>query len=305
MLNTISAILQAAAANPEKRTIAVAAAHDRDVLEAVAQARRAGIAQAVLTGNRENIREILQSLGENPADYALVEADSDAQCAALAVAEVREGRANFLMKGLLGTGDLMRAVIDRDTGLRTGRLISHVMLYEAPGHKMLALTDGGMNTYPDLEQKAQILENAAQVCHAMGMEKINAACVCGAEVVNPKIQATVDADALAQDTGRFAPLGLHVEGPVGLDLAISEEACRHKGYKGQAGGQADILLVPTYEVGNGIGKTLTYFAKARSAGIVVGATVPIVLVSRADTAESKLYSIALGCIIARANEGGN
>ena len=109
MLNTISAILQAAAANPEKRTIAVAAAHDRDVLEAVAQARRAGIAQAVLTGNGENIREILQSLGENPADYALVEADSDAQCAALAVAEVREGRANFLMKGLLGTGDLMRA----------------------------------------------------------------------------------------------------------------------------------------------------------------------------------------------------
>ena len=150
MLNTISAILQAAAANPEKRTIAVAAAHDRDVLEAVAQARRAGIAQAVLTGNGENIREILQSLGEDPADYALVEADSDAQCAALAVAEVREGRANFLMKGLLGTGDLMRAVIDRDTGLRTGRLISHVMLYEAPGHKMLALNDGGMNTFPDL-----------------------------------------------------------------------------------------------------------------------------------------------------------
>ena len=132
-------------------------------VEAVAQARRAGIAQAVLTGNRENIREILQSLGENPADYALAEADSDAQCAALAVAEVREGRANFLMKGLLGTGDLMRAVIDRDTGLRTGRLISHVMLYEAPGHKMLALTDGGMNTFPDLPKKVEILENAARV----------------------------------------------------------------------------------------------------------------------------------------------
>ncbi|MBS5671378.1 MAG: phosphate butyryltransferase, partial [Firmicutes bacterium] len=225
MLNTISAILQAAAASPEKRTIAVAAAHDRDVLEAVAEARRAGIAQAVLTGHGEKIREILRDLGEDPADYALVEADSDAQCAALAVAEVREGRANFLMKGLLGTGDLMRAVIDRDTGLRTGRLISHVMLYEAPGHKMLALTDGGMNTFPDLPKKVEILENAARVLRALGYETMNAACVCGAEVVNPKVPSMLDAKALTEMTDRWAPYGMQVCGPVGLDLAVSEAAC--------------------------------------------------------------------------------
>ena len=298
MLNTISAILQAAAANPEKRTIAVAAAHDRDVLVAVAQARRAGIAQAVLTGNGENIREILQSLGENPADYALVEADSDAQCAALAVAEVREGRANFLMKGLLGTGDLMRAVIDRDTGLRTGRLISHVMLYEAPGHKMLALTDGGMNTFPDLPKKVEILENAARVLQALGYERMNAACVCGAEVVNPKVQSNLDAKALTEMTQRWAPYGMQVCGPVGLDLAVSEAACRHKHFTAPGAGQADILLVPTYEVGNGIGKAMSLFGGAKNAGIILGAKVPVVLVSRADSAESKLASIALGAVTA-------
>ena len=304
MIGTFDALLQAAWGGAPGR-LAVAAAHDEDVLRAVCQGAKDGLCQPILVGDGEKIRAILNKLGET-AEFPLVEETDSVLCARKAVELVRQGKADFLMKGILGTADLMRAVVDKEQGLRKGSLLSHVMVYEVPGFsRLLYLTDGGMNTYPDLEQKAQILENAAQVCHAMGMEKINAACVCGAEVVNPKIQATVDADALAQDTGRFAPLGLHVEGPVGLDLAISEEACRHKGYKGQAGGKADILLVPTYEVGNGIGKTLTYFAKARSAGIVVGATVPIVLVSRADTAESKLYSIALGCIIARANEGGN
>lgn len=304
MIGTFDALLQAARGGTPGR-LAVAAAHDEDVLRAVCQGAKDGLCQPILVGDGEKSRAILNKLGET-AEFPLVEEKDPVLCARKAVELVRQGKADFLMKGILGTADLMRAVVDKEQGLRKGSHLSHVMVYEVPGFsRLLYLTDGGMNTYPDLEQKAQILENAAQVCHAMGMEKINAACVCGAEVVNPKIQATVDADALAQDTGRFAPLGLHVEGPVGLDLAISEEACRHKGYKGQAGGRADILLVPTYEVGNGIGKTLTYFAKARSAGIVVGATVPIVLVSRADTAESKLYSIALGCIIARANEGGN
>lgn len=298
MLNTIASILKAAAAAPEKRTIAVAAAHDRDVLEAVAEARRAGIAQAILTGNSEKIREILACLGERPQDYCIAEAESDAQCAALAVAAVREGRANFLMKGLLGTGDLMRAVIDRDTGLRTGRLISHVMLYEVPGQKMLALSDGGMNTFPDLEKKAEILENAARVLKALGYESMNAACVCGAEVVNPKVQSTLDARALTEMTDRWAPYNMRVCGPVGLDLAVSQAACRHKGFSAPGAGQADILLVPTYEVGNGIGKAMSLFAGARNAGIILGAKVPIVLVSRADSAESKLASIALGAVTA-------
>lgn len=298
MLNTISAVLEAASAAPEKRTIAVAAAHDEEVLTAVAEARRAGIAEAVLTGHGDRIREILKSLGEAPEDYTIEEAETAPECAALAVEAVREGRANFLMKGILGTGDLMRAVIHRENGLRTGRLLSHVMLYEVPGHKMLVVTDGGMNTFPDLDKKAEILENAARVLRALGYPAMNAACVCGAEVPDPKIQSTMDAKALTEMTDRWAPYHMQVCGPVGLDLAVSPDACRHKNYKAPGAGEADILLVPTYEVGNGIGKAMGLFAKAKHAGIILGAKVPIVLVSRSDSAESKLASIALGAVTA-------
>lgn len=297
-LDSISKLLSAAAGSPEPRMIAVAAAHDKDVLEAVAQARRAGIAQAALTGREAEIRAILESLGEDPGHYKILEAQTDGQCAALAVEQVRSGKANFLMKGLLGTGDLMKAVIDRDTGLRTGRLISHVMLYEPRGHKLLALTDGGMNTFPDLSKKTEILENAARVLRALGYETMNAACVCGAEVVNPKIQSTLDAQALSAMTERWAPYHMQVFGPVGLDLAVSAEACRHKRFEAPGAGEADILLVPTYEVGNGIGKAMSLFGAAKNAGIILGAKVPIVLVSRADSAESKLASIALGALTA-------
>lgn len=298
MYNTVASILQAAVARPEKRTIAVAAAHDEDVLKAVSMARKQGIAQGYLVGNAEKIQEILVSLGENPQDFTIVQADSDTAAAKLAVAAVRAGQAHFLMKGLLGTADLMRAVIDKEEGLRTDRLISHVMLYEVPGKKMLALTDGGMNTFPDLPKKAEILENAARVLKALGYETMNAACVCGAEVVNPKVQSTVDAKELSAMTDRWAPYNMNVFGPVGLDLAISVEACHHKRYNAPGAGEADILLVPTYEVGNGIGKAMSLYAGAKNAGIIVGAKVPIVLVSRSDSAESKLASIALGALTA-------
>jgi phosphate butyryltransferase len=209
-----------------------------------------------------------------------------------------EGRAGFLMKGLLGTATLMRAVLNKEHGLRTGRLISHVMLYEPRGHKMMALTDGGMNTFPDLEKKAGILENAAMVMKALGYETINTACICGAEVVDPKIPSMVDAQALTEMTERWAPYNMNVYGPVGLDLAVSKEACHHKKYIAVGGGEADILLVPTYEVGNGIGKAMSLFGEAKNAGIIVGAKVPIVLVSRSDSAETKLASIALGAVVA-------
>lgn len=298
MYNTVASILQAAVARPEKRTIAVAAAHDEDVLKAVSMARKQGIAQGYLVGNAEKIQEILVSLGENPQDFTIVQADSDTAAAKLAVAAVRAGQAHFLMKGLLGTADLMRAVIDKEEGLRTDRLISHVMLYEVPGKKMLALTDGGMNTFPDLPKKAEILENAARVLKALGYETMNAACVCGAEVVNPKVQSTVDAKELSAMADRWAPYNMNVFGPVGLDLAISVEACHHKRYNAPGAGEADILLVPTYEVGNGIGKAMSLYAGAKNAGIIVGAKVPIVLVSRSDSAESKLASIALGALTA-------
>ena len=275
--------------------IAVAAAQDSDVLAACVAAQKEGIARPIFVGDEVKIAAILTEMSENPTDFEVIPATDDADSAAKAVALVREGRAGFLMKGLMSTGSLMKAVVDKELGLRTGNLLSHCMLYEVPGHgRLLNVTDGGMNTFPDLEKKAGILENAARTMQALGYTSLTAACVCGAEAVDAKIQATVDAEALSGMQGRWSGFNMTVFGPVGLDLAISQRACEHKGYTAPGAGEADILLVPTYEVGNALGKSLTYFANAKSAGIIVGAKVPIVLVSRSDTAETKLASIAFG-----------
>ena len=166
-------------------------------------------------------------------------------------------------------------------------------------HNGADVHNGGVNTFPDLEKKADILENAAMCFQALGYETINAACICGAEQVNPKIQSTVDADALAHMTDRWAKYHMNVCGPVALDLAVSPEACRHKHYSAPGAGMADILLVPNYEVGNGIGKAASLFGGAKNAGVILGARVPIVLVSRSDSAYSKLASIAAGSVLSR------
>jgi phosphate butyryltransferase len=293
---TIASIIEKAPGHCGR--VAIAAAHDREVLRAACAAQEAGIAGAILVGNGGDIEKLLREAGRNPGDFEIIDVADDAQCAAKAVECAAQGRATLLMKGLLSTAALMHAVVDKEHGLRTGRLLSHVMLYEPPAHKLLALTDGGMNTFPDLAKKAGILENAARTLRALGYSSINAACVCGAETFDPRIQSMVDARALSEMKDRWKPYNMNVYGPVGLDLAVSPEACAHKHYSAPGAGEADILLVPTYEVGNGIGKTLSLFGKAKNAGIIVGAKVPVVLVSRADSAESKLASIAFGVLAA-------
>ena len=294
MVKQLSQLIELAKAK-DSVTVAVAQAADKEVLEAVVNAQKEGIAKALLTGDVAKISAILTEMGENPSDFTIIQADSDEECAFKAVEQIRLGNANILMKGLLSTGTFMKAVINRDTGLRTGKTISHTMFYEAPSYgKLLCLTDGGMNTFPDLPKKADILENAIEVVKKLGIEKPTVACVCGAENVDPKVQSTLDADELSR-MERFNDAIVY--GPVGLDLAISKEAVHHKGYKNENAGYADILLVPTYEVGNGIGKAMTYFAGAKLAGIVVGAKAPIVLVSRSDNAEAKLLSIALAAMM--------
>ena len=294
MVNKLSQLIGLAKAKAGV-VVSVAQAADKEVLEAVVNAKKEGIANAVLTGNKEKIQKILAEIGANADDFTIIEAETDEECAFKAVEQIRLGNANILMKGLLSTGTFMKAVINRDTGLRTGKTISHTMFYEVPSYgKLLCLTDGGMNTFPDLEKKADILENAIEVVKKLGIEKPSVACVCGAENVDPKVQSTLDADELSK-MERFNDAIVY--GPVGLDLAISKEAVHHKGYKNENAGYADILLVPTYEVGNGIGKAMTYFAGAKSAGIVVGAKAPIVLVSRSDNAEAKMLSIALAAMM--------
>ena len=298
MLNNLDSFLDLAAQKQGGR-LAVAACHDKDVLLACIEAEKRGLCHPILIGDGAKTAELLTALGHDPAAFEIIDANDDPASAAMAVSLVREGKADSIMKGLLQTGDLMRAVINKETGIRTGRLLSHVMVYECPGYdRLLYLTDGGMNTFPTLEQKAEILENAAVVLKKLGYTESAAACICGAEAVNPKITSTTDALALSEMTDRWAPYGLSVYGPVGLDLAISPHAVEKKKYTAPGAGKADILLVPNYEVGNGIGKAMTYFGNARSAGVIVGAACPIVLVSRADSFEAKLLSIAMAVAIA-------
>ncbi len=280
--------------------LAVAAAQDEDVLIAVCSAAEMGIVEPILVGETSQIKEIAKNNNLDINNYEMIEKSDLTDAARTSVQLVSSGKADFVMKGLIDTSILLKAVLDKEIGLRTDSQLSHVMVYDVPTyHKLLFLTDGGMNIAPSLEEKAKILKNAIEVAKAMGIENVKIACLAAKEKVNPKMQATVDADKLVEiyKAGGFGE-NIIVEGPLAFDLAVSKEAAEVKKFKSEVAGDTDILLVPTIEVGNGIGKTLTYMAKAESAGIIMGAKAPVVLVSRADTHEAKLNSIALGSVIA-------
>ncbi len=299
MIKNFSDLLNAAK-NQTTMKLAVAAAQDEDVLVAVCQAADQGIVEPVLVGDTAKIKELAEKNNLNLEAYEMVEAVELEEAARTSVKLVSDGKADFLMKGLIDTAILLKAVLDKEIGLRTDSQLSHVMVYEVESyHKLIYLTDGGMNITPDLEAKGKIVQNAVQVVKAMGAEPVKVACLAAKEKVNPKMPATVDADALKKmgENGDFGS-GVIVEGPLAFDLAVSEEAARIKGFKSEVAGDADVLMVPTIEMGNGIGKTMTYMAKADSAGIIMGAKVPVVLTSRADSARVKLNSIALGSVIA-------
>ncbi len=277
--------------------VAVASAHDADVLKALLAARAEGICSAVLFGDAAKIRRLLASLGTDETGFTIVEPEGgDAACARAAVRAVETGEADYLMKGILNTTDFLRAVVH--SGLLLGGLLSHVMAFELPAYrKLLFVSDGAMNPAPDLDKKRMILENAARFLLSIGYPSIKAAVLSGSEIVSEKIPSTLDAKALSGlDWSRYS---MNVFGPVALDLAVSPQACAHKQYTAVGAGDADLLLMPNYETGNCFGKSLTYFAQARSAGLVLGARCPIVLVSRADPAEAKLASLALGAVAAQ------
>lgn len=283
--------------NRPKMKLSVAAAQDEEVLIAVDSARKLGIIDAVLVGDREKIEAIAKTISIDITKYEIVDEKNLKEAARRAVSLVSEGKADYLMKGLIGTADLLRAVLDKEIGLRTKSLLSHVMVYSvAAYHKLLFLTDGGMVTYPDLAQKIQLVNNAVKVAAALGVDPIHVAPLCAVEVINPDMQATLDAAALSKMNQRGQIKGCIIDGPLALDNAISKEAAMHKGIKSPVAGEADIFLVPNIEAGNLMGKSMTYFGNAKSAGVIMGAKCPIVLVSRADTHESKLYSIALGSL---------
>ncbi len=291
--------LIAAARTCPTRVVSVAAAHRRSVLEATISAWKMGIATPVYVGHIDEISALLWELGEDPGQFRMIQAGSDEDCAAEAVAVVARGEADFLMKGYLGTATLLRAVLKRDGGLTTGRMMNHMMLFETPLYpKLLLMTDGGMIPTPDLAQKTQILKNSAELLGKLGYEKIYAACLTGAEVVNPKIPSTVDADALSKMD--WSAYNMEVYGPVALDLAVSPFSCARKGYTVPGGGQADILLMANYEAGDALYKAAWAFApECHGAGLIAGAKCPVVLVSRSDSVKSKLASVALGTFLLR------
>lgn len=285
----------------KKAVLSVAAAHDEEVLLAVRDACDMNIIKAILIGEEDKIRKIASEIKFDLSEVEVIDESDLKLCAEKAVKLVSSGKADYVMKGLLDTSIILKEVLNKEYGLRTDSLLSHVMIYEVPSyHKLLVLTDGGMNINPDVSQKKKIADNAIKAAKSLGIETVKVACLAAKEKVNPKMQATLDADELKSmcKDGMFGK-GVVVEGPIAFDLAVSEEACKIKGYESEVGGDADILLVPTIETGNGIGKALTYMANAKSAGIIMGAKAPVVLVSRADTHESKLYSIAYGAIAAK------
>ena len=285
----------------EKIILSVAAAEDKEVLQAIKDAVEKDIIEPILIGDENKIKLLSGDIGFNLSGIKIINSNSIEESAKTAVKLVSTKKADFVMKGILDTSILLKSVLNKEYGLRTDSLLSHVMIYELENyHKLLLLTDGGMNISPDYDQKEKILKNSVQAAKALGMDIVKVACLAAKEKVNPKMEATVHGDLLqrACKEGKFGE-NVIVEGPLAFDLAVSKEASEIKGFKSEVSGDVDILLAPTIEVGNGIGKSFTYMANAKSAGVIMGAKAPIVLVSRADSAESKLYSIAYGALIAK------
>lgn len=281
--------------------ISVAVAQDKEVLAAIKLAQDAGIAQAILVGDAPLITLLLEEIGL-AVDTQIIHEPDPLKAALQAVSLVRDGKAQVLMKGLINSSDFLRAVLNKEVGLRTGRQLSHLAAFQVPGQKKLIfVTDGGMNIAPTLLEKKNILTNAMLALHAMGITNPHVAVVAANEVVNSKMPVTVDGENLAQmsQNGEL-PAGI-VEGPIALDVAISPEAAGHKGIESKISGTVDLILVPTIETGNILGKALIYYANGKMAGIVLGATHPIVMTSRAETPEGKLNSIALACLVHSGN----
>lgn len=282
----------------DKKTLSVAAAHDKEVLEAVTEAVKLGIVDAILVGDENKIKRIAEEENYTLTNIQIIDEKDVKKAASKAVELVVQGRAHFIMKGMMNTSDILKAVLNKEKGLKKEELLSHVMVYDVPTyHKLIMLTDGGMVPYPELKDKIAIINNAVKIAHALNISDPKVAPICAVETVNPSMQATIDASALAQMNKRGQIKDCIIDGPLALDNAISREAAKHKGIISEVAGDADVLLVPNIESGNFLGKSLTYFAKAENAGVIVGAKCPVVLVSRADSAKSKLYSIALGAVI--------
>ena len=280
------------------RRIAVGVAQDREVLFALREATDLSIVKPILVGDEIAIRKIAEENNISLDDMEIINEVDNTEACRKAVKLVHDKQADVLMKGIVDTSVILKAVLDKEIGLRESPVLSHVALFDVEGFdRLLYVTDAAMCIAPDLEQKENIINNAVKVSHALGNDNPIVACLCAVEKVNPKMQATLDAQELVNRNKDGLIKGCKVLGPLALDNAISVEAARHKGIEDEYAGRADILLVPYIEAGNILYKSLTYMARAENGGMIVGARAPIVVTSRADSEQTKLNSIALAIAV--------
>ncbi len=283
-----------------RKKVAVAVAEDEPVLEAIKAAKEQGIADAILVGDEAKIKEVADKLNMDLSGYEVINEPDHIQASLKAVSLVHNGQADMYMKGLIDTKSFLKSVLDKEVGLRTGKPLSHVAVFEVKGvDHLLFLTDVAFMTYPTLEDKKAIIENTVAVCHACGIPNPKVAPIAAVEVVNPKMPCTVEAEALTKMNEDGEITGCIVDGPLSMDMAIDKEAAAHKGGTGRKiAGDADVLLFPDIHAGNLVYKTLTHLCEVKNGCILTGTAAPVILTSRSDTFETKMNSIALAAVVA-------
>ena len=287
-------------ATVEKKKVSVAVAQDSEVLLAVKAAKERNIADSILVGDADEIKKIADEIGMSLDGFEVVDVKDKIEAARTAVKLVSDGKADMYMKGLLDTKDFLRSVLDKEVGLRTGRPLSHVCVFEMEGvDHLLFLTDVAFVPYPTLEDKANIIRNTVEICEACGIENPKVAPLAAVEVVNPKMPEIVEADELTKMNERGEIERCIVDGPLSLDHATVPEAAEHKGATGRKiVGDADVLLFPDIHAGNILYKGLVHFAKVKNGNLITGTAAPVILTSRSDSFEVKVNSLALGALVA-------
>jgi len=277
----------------QQRTIAVAMAEDADILTALEKARSRGLAKAILTGDKKKIISILQKSNIEEKNYEFADTKDEGNSVSEAVGLVRNGAAQVLMKGLCSTSAFLKGLLNKENGLRSGKVISHLAIFESPNyHKLLMMSDAAMNIAPDISEKINILENALMTAHNIGYHNPKVAIISAIEKVNPTgIPSTGDAAIISKMAERGQIKGGIIDGPLAIDNALSLQSCEIKGLRSPVGGETDICIVPNIETGNVFYKLLTVLGNAKVAGIIVGAKSPVVLTSRADSEDAKYLSI--------------
>jgi len=279
---------------------------DESSLMGAMEATRLGLIAPILVGPHKRIEAVALENRISLSDFPIVDAPYSHEAAVTATQLVREGKAEAIMKGSLHTDELMAAVVKRESGLRTGRRVSHCFIMDVPGHEnALIITDAAVNITPSLEEKMDILQNAIDLAHALMIPEVRVAILSAMETVNPKVPSTIEAAALCKMVDRHQITGAVVDGPLALDNAIDPEAARIKKIDSPVAGRANVLMVPDLEAGNMLAKSLSFLAGADAAGIVLGARVPVILTSRADSVMTRMASCAVAALVAKARRESN